>query len=627
MVLAIGLVVDDAIVMLENIFRNVEHGMEPMAAAFKGAKEIGFAIVAMSLTLAAVYVPFAFQTGRTGKLFVEFALTLAGAVVISGFVALTLSPMMSSRLLRHENKHGAFYETGERVLAWLDSTYKGLLGRVLALRWIVVAVMVLLMGGAYGLLQLMPDELAPKEDQGLVIGFATAPEGASIDYTDRYAHQMEEIFKTIPEKNRFFEIVGFNGVTSAIGFVGLKDWSERKRSADDVANSLFPQFMGITGLMAFPVTPQPLGQNGLGQPVSFVVETTGTWEDLDAIVQRLLAKIRAENPNITNADSDLKLNKPELRLQMNRDKIASIGSSVTTVGRTLETMLGGRRVTRFKKGSEQYDVIVQVADQARQTPEELANIYVRGADGSMVQMSNVVDVKETVAAKELNHFNKLRAATISAGVAPGYTQAQALDWLENALHETAPTAQYDLSGSSRELRASSSAASVMLGLSLVFIFLVLAAQFESWVDPVIILVSVPLAVFGAFLTLVLLNTFTHTHTSWNIYTQIGIVTLIGLIAKHGILIVEFANQLQAQGRTKAQAALESAGLRLRPILMTTGAMVLGSIPLAIASGAGAEARHQIGWVIVGGMSFGTLLTLFVVPTVYTLLARTHKAIE
>jgi multidrug efflux pump len=256
-------------------------------------------------------------------------------------------------------------------------------------------------------------------------------------------------------------------------------------------------------------------------------------------------------------------------------------------------MLGGRRVTRFKKGSEQYDVIVQVADQARQTPEELANIYIRGADGSMVQMSNVVDVTETVAAKELNHFNKLRAATVSAGLAPGYTQAQALDWLEEALHQVAPTAQYDLAGSSREFRASSAAAYVMMGLSLVFIFLVLAAQFESWVDPLIILSSVPLAVFGAFLTLVLLNFGTgfhlwHMAMSWNIYTQIGIVTLIGLIAKHGILIVEFANQLQAAGRTKAEAALESAGLRLRPILMTTGAMVLGSIPLAIASGAGAE---------------------------------------
>jgi multidrug efflux pump len=580
-------------------------------------------------------VPFAFQTGRTGKLFVEFALTLAGAVVISGFVALTLSPMMSSRLLRHETKHGRFYEFGERVLRGLDDGYKRALGGVMAMRGWVIGGMVVIVAGLVLMFAALPKELAPQEDQGLVIGFATAPEGATIDYTDKYAKEMEEAFKAIPEMDRFFEIVGFNGVTSAIGFVGLRDWADRDRTAQQVAGSLFPQFMGITGLMAFPITPPPLGQGGFGQPVSFVVQTTGTWEDLDAVVQKMLAKIR-ENPQLTNADSDLKLDKPELRLELNRDKIASIGASVTTVGRTLETMLGGRRVTRFKQGTEQYDVIVQIADDSRRTPEELANIFVRAADGSMVQMSNLVTVKETVAAKELNHFNKLRAATISAGLGPDYTQDQALDWLEDALQEVAPGAQYDLAGQSRELRESSSSAALMLVLALVFIFLVLAAQFESWVDPVIILVSVPLAVFGAFLCLVVLNWGAHIArpwdetkmlwnmvTSWNIYTQIGVVTLIGLIAKHGILIVEFANQLQAQGRSKAEAAVEAAGLRLRPILMTTGAMVLGSIPLALSSGAGAEARHQIGWVIVGGMSFGTVLTLFVVPVVYTLLARRH----
>ncbi len=625
MVLAIGLVVDDAIVMLENIFRNVEAGMSPMAAAFKGSKEIGFAIVAMTLTLAAVYVPFAFSTGRSGKLFIEFALTLAGAVIVSGFTALTLSPMMSSRLLRHEKKHGAFYEYGERLLRNLDAGYKRVLGAVLGRRGLVLGGAVLVLVGMFGLFKLLPVELAPQEDQGLVIGFGTAPEGSTIDYTDKYAKQMEDIFRTIPEHDRFFEIVGFNGVTSAIGFVRLKDWSERERSPEQVKGELFPKFMGISGIMAFPITPAPLGQQGFGQPVSFVVQTTGTWDDLDLLVKRMLAKM-AENPNLTNPDSDLKLNKPELRVELNRDKIASIGSNVTSVGRTLETMLGGRRVTRFKKGSEQYDVIVQIADDARRTPEDLSNIFVRGGDGSMVQLDNVASVKETVAAKELNHFNKLRAATISVGLAPGYSQGQALDWMEKALQDVAPGSQYDLSGQSREFRESGSSATMMLLLALAFIYLVLSAQFESFIDPLVILVSVPLAVFGAFLCLVLLNAGSHaglwTATgSWNIYTQIGVVTLIGLISKHGILIVEFANQLQEQGRTKAQAALESAGLRLRPILMTTGAMVLGSIPLAFASGAGAEARHQIGWVIVGGMSFGTLLTLFVVPVVYVLLAR------
>jgi multidrug efflux pump len=454
MVLAIGLVVDDAIVMLENIFRNVENGMSPMAAAFKGSKEIGFAIVAMSLTLAAVYVPFAFQTGRTGKLFVEFALTLAGAVVISGFVALTLSPMMSSRLLRHEKKHGGFYEFGERVLAGLDRGYKGALSRVMALRWLVVGGMVALVLGAGVLFFFLPHELAPPEDQGLVIGFGTAPEGASIDYTDKYAHEMEEIFKGIPEKNRFFEIVGFNGVTSAIGFVGLKDWSERERSAQDVAGALFPQFMGITGIMAFPVTPPPLGQNGFGQPVSFVVQTTGTWEDLDSLVKAMLAKIRT-NPNLTNADSDLKLDKPELRLQMNRDKIASMGTNVSD-GRAhardharrppRHPLQEGQRAVRRDRAGRR-----RRAAHAGGTGQHL-RARRRRFDGADVERGRREGNGRGQGAQPLQ---QAALGHISAGVAPGYTPAQALDWLEEALHEVAPTAQYDLSGQSRELRASS----------------------------------------------------------------------------------------------------------------------------------------------------------------------------
>ncbi|MGD9584726.1 MAG: efflux RND transporter permease subunit, partial [Lysobacterales bacterium] len=629
LVLAIGLVVDDAIVMLENVFRHIEEGMAPLAAAFQGSKEIGFAIVAMTLTLSAVYLPFAFATGRTGKLFIEFALTLAGAVLVSGFTALTLSPMMCSKLLRHEPRHGRFYALGERLLHRLDAAYRGALAKVLARRGWVMAAALSLLAGVFGLQALLPDELAPAEDQGLVISFGTAPEGSTIDYTDRYAKQMEAMFAAVPEVDRYFEIVGFNNVTSAIGFMRLDDWSERQRSAQAVAGSLFPQFMGIPGIMAFPITPPPLGQGGFGQPVSFVVQTTGSWEDLDALVQRMLAKI-ADNPRLTNADSDLKLNKPELRIDLNRDKIASIGSSVAAVGRTLETLLGGRNVTRFKRGSEQYDVIVQVEDDARRTPGDLSNIYVRASDDSMVQLDNLARIEETVAAKELNHFNKLRAATLSMGLAPGYSQGEALDWLQKALQEVAPGGQYDLSGQSREFSQSGSSAILMLVLSLVFIYLVLAAQFESFVDPLVILIAVPLAVFGAFLCLVLLNWgqgagWWSIAASWNIYTQIGVVTLIGLIAKHGILIVEFANQLQAQGRSKIDAVIEAATLRLRPILMTTGAMVLGSLPLALAFGAGAEARHQIGWVVVGGLTIGTLFTLFVVPSFYLLMARNRSA--
>jgi len=629
MVLAIGLVVDDAIVMLENIYRHVENGMRPFDAALKGSRQIGFAIVAMTLTLAAVYVPFAFSTGRSGLLFIEFALTLAGAVLISGFTALTLSPMMCSKLLHRNEKHGRLYYFGERVLAGLEGGYRRGLQRILSIPKLTVGVAALIIGGMAFLFTTLPQELAPAEDQGTVIGIGSAPEGATIDYSNRYANQMEETYASIPEVERFFVITGFNGVTSIMSFVGLEPWEERERSAQDIAQSLFPRFMGIAGIMAFPTTPPPLGQRNFGQPLSFIVQTTGTWEELDVIVQQMLARM-ADNPNLTNQDSDLKLNKPELKIDVNREKIASVGANVADVGRTLETLLGGRNVTRFKRGSEQYDVIVQLEDEARRTPGDLSNIFVRGNDDNLIQLQNLVSVTETVAAKELNHFDKLRAATISAGLAPGYSMGEAVQWMEDTLAEVAPGALYDLSGQSREFRESASSATVLMGLALVFIYLVLAAQFESFIDPLIILVSVPLAMFGAFLCLSALNYGSEAGWwgqtgSWNIYTQIGAVTLVGLISKHGILIVEFANQLREAGEEKLDAVLQSASMRLRPILMTTGAMVLGAAPLAFAAGAGAEARHQIGWVIVGGMSFGTLFTLFIVPVVYLLLSGKHEA--
>ncbi|MCA1714727.1 MAG: efflux RND transporter permease subunit, partial [Gammaproteobacteria bacterium] len=537
-------------------------------------------------------------------------------VLVSGFTALTLSPMMASRLLRHERKHGRFYEAGDRVLRGIDRGYRGLLTRALSMRMLVLGAGIAIFAAAIGLFVLLPRELAPQEDQGLVIGFGIAPEGSTVDYTDKYARQMEAMFAQLPEVDRYFQIVGFPSITTTIGFVGMQDWSQRERGAAEVQGQLFGQFMGIPGIMAFPTLPPPLGADDFGQPLSFVVQSTGTWEELGATVQKLMAKM-AQNPRLTNPDSDLKLDKPQLKIDVNRDKVAAVGSSVATVGRTLESMLGGRNVTRFKKGSEQYDVIVQVEDADRRTPGDLSNIFVRGGDGQMVQLSNLVDVRETVAAKELNHFNKLRSATVSAGLAPGYSMGEALTWMETALEEVAPDAQYDLSGQSREFRESSSDFALIFALAIAFIFLVLAAQFESWVDPLVILLAVPLAAFGAFLALRL------TGGSWNIYSQIGIVTLVGLIAKHGILIVEFANQLQEQGRSKLDAVVEAAALRLRPILMTTGAMVCGSLPLALATGAGAEARNQIGWVVVGGMAIGTVFTLFVVPTIYLLIGRDH----
>ena len=461
MVLAIGLVVDDAIVMLENIYRHIEDGMAPLQAALTGSKEIAFAIVAMTITLSAVYLPFAFSTGRSGKLFIEFALTLAGAVLVSGFVALTLSPMMCSKLLRHEEKHGRLFNLGEKLLRQLDSGYHATLRNVLLRRKVVVGAAALIVAAMTALFLALPEELAPAEDRGLIIGIGSAPEGATIDFTDRYALQIVELFAEVPEQDRFFGFTGFNGVTNSIVFVGLRDWHERERSAQQIAGDLFPQFSQIAGIMAFPVTPPPLGVRDFGQPVRFVVQTTQSWDELDNVVQRLIAKI-GENPNLTNPDSDLKLNKPELKIDVNREKISAVGTSVDSVGRTLETMLGGRNVTRFKIGSEQYDVIVQLEDDARRTPSDLSNIFVRGNDGAMIQLQNLATVTETVAAKELNHFNKLRAATISTGLGPGYSMGEAIDWLEAALEEVAPDALFDLRGQSREFRESASGAFVMM---------------------------------------------------------------------------------------------------------------------------------------------------------------------
>ncbi len=628
MVLAIGLVVDDAIVMLENIYRHIEEGMEPFKAAIQGSREIGFAIVAMTITLSAVYMPFAFSTGRSGRLFIEFALTLAGAVLVSGFVALTLSPMMCSKLLRHETRHNRLFQLSEEFFDRINSGYHRMLGGLLRRPLMVLGTAGLVIAAMVSLFLTLPEELAPAEDRGLVIGIGSAPEGATIEFADRYAQQMVDVFREIPEQDRYFSFTGFGTVTNSITFLGLKDWDERERSAQQVAQSVFPAFSKIAGIMAFPVTPPPLGVRDFGQPVNFVVQSTQSWEELQLIVQRMLKKMD-ENPSLTNPDSDLELNKPELKIDMNREKIAAVGSSVDAVGRTLETMLGGRNVTRFKKGTEQYDVIVQVEEWARQTPGDLSNIFVRGAGQEMIQLQNLASVTEQVAAKELNHFNKLRAATISAGLGPGYSMGAAIEWMEDALAEVAPEALYDLSGQSREFRESAASAFVMMGLALLFIYLVLSAQFESFIDPLIILVSVPLAMFGAFLCLAAINYgnaqgWWQMAASWNIYTQIGAVTLVGLISKHGILIVEFANQLRAQGQDTLDAVLQSASLRLRPIMMTTGAMVLGAVPLAIASGAGAEARHQIGWVVVGGLAFGTIFTLFVVPVVYLLLAGRHE---
>jgi multidrug efflux pump len=621
LVLAIGLVVDDAIVVLENVYRHIENGMPRRQAALQGSKEIGFAVVAMTLTLAAVYAPVAFMTGRTGKLFIEFALTLAGAVLVSGFVALTLSPMMCSVLLRHEEKHGKVYLLIEGFLNWLNFGYKRVLTVALNQRWIVVVGFVAVAVACGVLLKTLKSELAPVEDRGILLGVFLGPDGATLDYTEKYGRQIEGIYSKTQDIERYFVVAGNPTVSQGISFVGLTDWNDRTRRSSDIAKELFPQFMGIPGVLAFPITPPSLGQSPRERPINFVIVTSAAYEELQGITNQFLGEL-AKNPGLTNVDTDLKLNKPELSVTVKRDQAADMGVSVESIGRTLETLLGGRQVTRFKRDGEQYDVIVQVADVDRRNPDDIRGIYARGQNGSMVSLDNLISVSETIAPRELNHFGQRRAVTITANLAPGYTMGEALNYMDGVANQLLkPGYAVDYNGQSREFRQSASSLALTFGLALAFIYLVLAAQFESFRDPFIIMLTVPLSMAGALLALWL------TGGTLNVYSQIGLVTLVGLITKHGILIVEFANQLQEKGLDLKEAVIESATLRLRPILMTTGAMVLGAVPLALAVGAGAESRQQIGWVIVGGLLLGTFLTLFVVPTVYSLLAARKNSAE
>ncbi len=430
LVLAIGLVVDDAIVVLENIFRHIEAGMPRLQAALQGAREIGFAVVAMTLTLAAVYAPVAFMTGRTGKLFIEFALTLAGAVLVSGFVALTLSPMMCSVLLKHEEKHGRLFLAVERFLDWVNAGYKRILTVSLEQRWTVMLGFCMVAAACVGLMSVLKSELAPVEDRGVILGVFLGPEGATLDYTDKYARQIEGIYSQTKDIERFFVVAGNPTVSQGISFVGLTDWNDRTRRSPDLAKELFPRFMGIPGVLAFPVTPPSLGQSPRERPINFVIVTSAAYEELQQVTNQFLGEI-AKNPALTNVDTDLKLNKPELSVEVNRDKAADLGVPVETIGRTLETMLGGRQVTRFKRDGEQYDVIVQVAESDRANPQDIAGIYARGKDGRMVSLENLVGVSETISPRELNHFGQRRAVTITANLAPGYTMGEALGFMDD----------------------------------------------------------------------------------------------------------------------------------------------------------------------------------------------------
>ncbi len=612
MVLAIGLVVDDAIVVLENIYRNIEHGMSRVEAAIKGTKEIGFAVIAMTLTLVAVFAPLAFSTGRTGRLFIEFALALAGAVLVSGFVALTLSPMMCSKLLSHQQRHGRIYYAIDRFLETITNGYARSLGWVLQHRWVVLIAWGAVVAGGVFTFTLLRAELAPLEDRGVIFGRLQAPPGATVDYTSDNLRAVEHYYDTIEDAAAYNAVAGFPTVDFGNAILRLKPWEERTRKQQDIARELNQKFAGLPGVIGFAVNPPSLGQSPRSLPIEYVIMAQIPYAELDRLVNNFVAEL-GKYPGVQALQTDLRLNTPELRVNVNREKLGDMGIGVSNVGLTLQTMLGGRQVTRFKKDGEQYDVIVQVAPRDRTRPNDISDIYVRARDGSMVQLANVVNVLEGVSPQSLNHFQRLRAVTITGLLAPGYTLGEALAVMDQtAKRVLPPDALTDLNGQSREFRDARGGFYLTLVLALVFIYLVLSAQFESFADPFVIMLSVPLAATGALLALFV------TGGTWNIYSQIGVVTLVGLITKHGILIVEFSNQLREKGEELFSAVRHAAVLRLRPILMTTGAMVLGAVPLALSVGAGAESRIQIGWVIVGGMAFGTPLTLYVVPTVYTL---------
>jgi multidrug efflux pump len=500
------------------------------------------------------------------------------------------------------------------VLRWTLTTAQ--MGRLkFSRRWLVVAVMLAAAGGTWTLFKSAKSELAPLEDRGVILTVINGPDGATMDYTTRYAQAIERMGSRFPEFDRLFTVVGNPTVAQGNVFYRALPWEERKRSTLEIAREITPMISTLPGVTAFPITPPSLGQGFRERPLNFVILTNDSYQNLAGVVRALQEEI-AKNPGIVSVDTDLRLNKPEISLEVDRERAADMGVPVDAIARAVETMMGGRQVTRYKREGEQFDVLVQTKPSDRDTPDDIEKIFVRGRNDAMIPLSALVKIREVVVPRELNHFSQRRSASITANIAPDYSLGEALAFMKQASSKVLKPGYYtDLNGTSREFTKSSGSLAIVFVLALFFIFLVLAAQFESFIDPMVIMLSVPLSMVGALWALRVSG------GTLNVFSQIGLITLVGLITKHGILIVEFANQLRQEGMDMLEAVQEAATLRLRPILMTTGAMVLGAIPLALATGAGAESRRQIGWVIVGGMSLGTLLTIFVVPTMYTLFAR------
>jgi multidrug efflux pump len=618
--LAIGIVVDDAIIVLENAYRHQEElGEDPETAATNGTREIGFAVIATTISLVAVFTPLAFLKGSTGRLFNEFGIAVAGSVIISGFVALTLTPMLCAKILRVPPRHGRFYRALEEGFNRLASGYARTLALAVRHRGAIVVGTLAVTLAAVFAFRTLEREFVPPEDRGWFFSFIIAPEGSSLAYTDGYQRRAEAIQAQTPEIESYFSVVNIGqGVSRGIIFTNLKDWSDRERSAEEVIGGIQAQYFGIPGVFAFATNPPAFGW---GSPVNFVIQHPD-FATLTKGNDTLLARARMV-PGLLNVDSDLRVNKPQLTVGFDRNRAEDLGIPVGDVATTLQVLLGGREVSTFTRANKQYDVIVQLDPRARATPSDMTGLYLRGRGGGLVTLEALATVTEGVGPRELAHFNRVRSATLTASLAPGFTLGAAIDSLNRIAAEVLPKGSSTaLAGESRELEESGASLYFAFVLALVVVFMVLASQFESLVHPFTVLLAVPLAVTGALFTLKLAG------STINVYSQIGMILLIGLVTKNSILLVEYINQLKEKGMTTIEAALEAGRIRLRPILMTSVATVMGALPIALGLGAGSLSRRPLGYAIVGGMLFSTLLTLYVVPAVYVifdgLLARMRR---
>jgi multidrug efflux pump len=615
--LAIGIVVDDAIIVLENAYRHQEElGKSPEQAAIDGSDEIGFAVIATTIALIAVFTPLAFLKGATGRLFNEFGIAVAGSVLISGFVALTLTPMLCAKILRVPKSHGRLFQALEAGFDGLANGYKRLLGAAVRHRGVVVVAVLLITIGAGFTFTTLKREFVPSEDRGSFQVSIIAPEGSTIAYTDQYQRMAERIMLDTPEITMFNSVVGRgNQVNGGYLFTRLKDWSDRDRTAQDIIKDIQPKLSQIPGVMAFANNPPAFG--GFGQPVQFVVRHP----DFDQLAQAMdtLVKRARQIPGVINVDSDMRINKPELTVSFDRNRAEDLGVPVRDVATALQALLGGQRASTFTRDNELYDVIVQLSPEARATPSDMAGIQLRGRSGQLVQLDAIARVNEGAGPRQLSHYDRVRSSTLSASVAPGFTLGEVIDSLRALGNEVLPSgSSVRLSGESRELEESGGALYFAFILALGVVFMVLASQFESMVHPFTVLLAVPLAVSGAIFTLKL------TGSTLNLYSQIGMILLIGLVAKNSILLVEYSNQLRERGMSAYDAVLESGRIRLRPILMTSVATIMGALPIALGLGAGSMSRKPLGYAIVGGVLFSTVLTLFLVPVAYVLLDRLQR---